>query len=215
LHLRDFLSEKFNIDITKVRALDIGSGANGIYCLLGAQYLGWTMVGAESDAEAVAISRANLELTKGLAKKVEIRHQADKSFLFKHIIQPKERFDLSICNPPFHSSKDEALKSHLRKHKNLGGTHYNKEHTPNFEGQANELWCNGGEALFIKRLIKESVLFKEQVTVFSSLVSKSDNLPPIEKQLKKAKANYHILPMAHGNKISRCIVWWFGSNSIK
>ena len=211
LHVEDFLSEKLNIVVSKLHGLDIGTGANGIYCILAAQHFNWTMVGTESDAKAVEIAKENIQHTKALLDKVEIRHQEDKSFLFRNIIQPNERFDFTICNPPFHSSKEEALKGSLRKLKNLGDANDKKELSLNFEGQANELWCNGGEALFIKRLIRESILFKDQVKVFTSLVAKADNLPKIEKQLKKAKANYHIIPMEQGNKKSRCILWWFGS----
>ena len=210
LYVRDFLSEKLNSAVdSKLRGLDIGTGANGIYCILGAQHFNWNMVGTESDAKAVEIAKANIQHTKALLDKVEIRHQENKSFLFETIIQPNERFDFTICNPPFHSSKEEALKGSLRKFKNLGGATNKKELSLNFEGQANELWCNGGEALFIKRLIRESIRFKDQVKVFSSLVAKADNLLKIEKQLKKVKANYHIIPMSQGHKISRCILWWF------
>lgn len=210
LHVRDFLSEKFNSVVdSKLRGLDIGTGANGIYCILGAQHFNWNMVGTESDAKAVEIAKANIQHTKALLDKVEIRHQENQSFLFATIIQPNERFDFTICNPPFHSSKEEALKGSLRKFKNLGGATNKKELSLNFEGQANELWCNGGEALFIKRLIRESIRFKDQVKVFTSLVAKADNLLKIEKQLKKVKVNYHIIPMSQGHKISRCILWWF------
>ena len=167
------------------------------------------MVGTESDAKAVEIAIANMKHTKALQEKVKIRHQENKSFLFKNSIQSQEQFDFTVCNPPFHSSREEAVKGSLRKIKNLGGASDKKELSLNFEGQANELWCNGGEALFIKRLIKESILFKDQVKVFSSLVANSNNLPKIEKQLNKAKANYRIIPMAQGNKKSRCILWWF------
>ena len=122
LHVRDFLSEQFNVAAdAKLQGLDIGTGANGIYCILGAQHFNWTMVGTESDAKAVEIAIANMQHTKGLQDKVEIRHQENKSFLFKTIIQPHERFDFTICNPPFHSSREEALKGSLRKLKNLGG----------------------------------------------------------------------------------------------
>ena len=215
LHVRDFLSEKFNVAAdAKLRGLDIGTGANGIYCILGAQHFNWTMVGTESDAKAVEIAIVNRLHTKALQDKVEIRHQEHKRFLFKTIIQPQEQFDFTICNPPFHSSREEAVKGSFRKFKNLGGATNKKELSLNFEGQANELWCNGGEALFIKRLIKESTLFKDQVKVFTSLVAKADNLPKIEKQLKKAKANYHIIPMAQGHKKTRCILWWFGQTPI-
>jgi len=210
LFVRDFLSEQFNmVADSKLRGLDIGTGANGIYAILGAQHFNWTMVGTECDAKAVNIATINKQLTKALNDKVEIRHQENKGFLFKNVIKPEDSFDFTICNPPFHSSKDEAIKGSLRKLNSLGRKIINKELTLNFNGQANELWCNGGEALFIKRLIKESVLFKEQIKLFSSLVSKEGNLPKIEKQLKKANANYHIIPMAQGQKKSRCVLWWF------
>ena len=213
LHLRDFISEKFKVDkAAQLRGLDIGAGANGIYCILGVQHFNWSMIGAESDAVAVKTASENMLLTTALKDKIEIRHQENKSFLFKNIIQPKEQFDFSVCNPPFHSSKDEALKGSLKKHNNLGSPSDRNTHLLNFEGQANELWCNGGEALFIKRLIKESLGFKSQVKVFSSLVSKADSLAAIEKQLKKAKANHQIIPMDLGNKKSRIVVWWFDSS---
>ena len=210
LYIRDFFIEKFSLDADSIlRGLDIGAGANGIYCVLGAQHFNWTMVGTESDAKATEIAIANLKYTKGLQDKIEIRHQENKSFLFKNMIQSNEQFDFTVCNPPFHSSREEAVRGSLRKLKNLGGATNKQELSLNFEGQANELWCNGGEALFIKRLIRESVLFKNQVKVFTSLIAKADNLPKIEKQLKKAKANYHIIPMHQGNKKSRIIAWWF------
>ena len=213
LHLRDFISEKFKVDkAAQLRGLDIGAGANGIYCILGVQHFNWSMIGAESDAVAVKTACENMLLTNALKDKIEIRHQENKSFLFKNIIQPKELFDFSVCNPPFHSSKNEALKGSLKKQSNLGSPSDRNTHLLNFEGQANELWCNGGEALFIKRLIKESLGFKSQVKVFSSLVSKADSLAAIEKQLKKAKANHQIIPMDLGNKKSRIVVWWFDSS---
>ena len=117
-----------------------------------------------------------------------------------------------VCNPPFHSSKEEALKGSLRKVKNLGGYAVKEKFLLNFEGQANELWCNGGEVLFIKRLIKESVGFKNQVKVFSTLVAKSDSVAAIKKQLSKVKANFEVIPMALGNKKGRYVMWWFESS---
>ena len=212
LQMREFISGKFNIDInTKLRGLDIGTGANGIYCILGLQHFNWTMVGAECDANSIEIAKANMQHTKSLKNKIEIRHQENKSFLFKNIIHSNEQFDFTVCNPPFHTSQKEALRGSQRKINNLGRDFDKKEVALNFEGQANELWCNGGEALFIKRLIKESVLYKTQVTVFSTLVSKSASLSPIKKQLTKTKANFEILPMDLGNKKSRIVLWWFDS----
>ena len=210
LHVRDFLTEKFNVsENSQLNGLDMGSGANGIYCILGAQHFNWKMVGSETDAKAVEIANANIQKTKGLNDKIEIRHQQDKGSLFKNTIQANEQFDFVVCNPPFHSSKEEALKGSLRKVKNLGGYAAKEKFLLNFEGQANELWCNGGEVLFIKRLIKESVGFKNQVKVFSTLVAKSESVAAIKKQLSKVKANFEVIPMALGNKKGRYLMWWF------
>ena len=210
LHVRDFLTEKFNVsENSQLNGLDMGSGANGIYCILGAQHFNWKMVGSETDAKAVEIVNANIQKTKGLNDKIEIRHQQDKGSLFKNTIQANEQFDFVVCNPPFHSSKEEALKGSLRKVKNLGGYAAKEKFLLNFEGQANELWCNGGEVLFIKRLIKESVGFKNQVKVFSTLVAKSESVAAIKKQLSKVKANFEVIPMALGNKKGRYLMWWF------
>jgi len=101
LQIQEFLSEKFNIDKnTKLRGLDIGSGANGIYCILGLQHFNWTMVGAECDASSVKIAKANIQRTKSLKNNIEIRHQENKSFLFKNIIKKDEQFDFTIFTPP-------------------------------------------------------------------------------------------------------------------
>ena len=194
LHIREFLSEQFKIDgNTKLRGLDVGSGANGIYCILGTQHFNWNMVGSECDSNAVKIAKAN------------------KSFLFKNVIQPSEQFDFTVCNPPFHTSKEDAFRGSQKKLNNLGREFDKQQVALNFEGHATELWCNGGEALLINRLIKESILFKNQVKVFSTLVSKTDSLANIDKQLKKAKANSYVIPMDLGNKKSRIVLWWFDS----
>ena len=108
------------------------------------------------------------------------------------------------CNPPFYASEAEATKAKLTKHKNLNIATSQQR---NFSGQANELWCNGGEALFIKRLIKESKQFSQQVGWFTCLVSRKHNLSKITKQLDKLKATHRIIPMEQGHKKSRCVVW--------
>jgi len=111
-----------------------------------------------------------------------------------------------MCNPPFHASEKEANKGTKRKLQNLGLETNSKL---NFGGQANELWCNGGEALFIKRMIKQSEEFKNQVTWFTCLVSKKENLRKIHKQLDKLKVTHKTVVMAQGNKQSRFVAWKF------
>lgn len=209
-HLNDLLT-----DAEKqkgIKGLDIGVGANCIYPILGSRIYQWKMVGADTDTTAVASAKANVKASEVLKDTIEIRYQPVKANIFEGVIQNNEYFNVSMCNPPFHPSEEEAVKGTLRKLRNLGDTapqQTKKEIMLNFGGQANELWCNGGEALFIKRMIKQSVPFKTQVGWFTTLVSKKEHLPPIYKQLDKLKAKHTTIAMEQGNKQSRIVAWWF------
>ena len=88
----------------------------------------------------------------------------------KNIISPNERFDFSICNPPFHSSASEAHSKASRKLNNLNKSS-SKRLKLNFGGQSNELWCKGGERQFILQMIKESKLYSTNVFWFTTLIS--------------------------------------------
>lgn len=189
-----------------IKGLDIGMGANCIYPILGAQIYNWNMVGSDIDQNAVTAAKVTLEANPKLLKQIDIRHQTDNANLFTEILKEGEYFDFTMCNPPFYTSKENAERETKRKQKNLA---YSPEAKRNFGGQANELWCNGGEALFIKRMIKESVQFKNQVGVFTCLVSKNEHLPKIKKQLSKLKVTYDIIRMVQGNKKSRMVTWKF------
>ncbi|BED91038.1 hypothetical protein PspMM1_35060 [Pseudoalteromonas sp. MM1] len=137
--------------------------------------------------------------------KITLKHQKNASSIFKGIINQKDLFHVTLCNPPFHASADEANKGTERKWKNLGKSPKN---TLNFSGQNNELWCEGGEAQFISNMITESEQFAEQVIWFTSLVSKKETLTTLEKKLNTLPiAEYKIINMAQGQKVSRFIAW--------
>ena len=72
-----------------------------------------------------------------LAHKIDLRLQKDSKKIFDGIIMPDEYFDVTICNPPFHSSREEAEDGTLRKLSSLKGTKINKVQL-NFGGSANE-----------------------------------------------------------------------------
>ncbi|WP_299836167.1 23S rRNA (adenine(1618)-N(6))-methyltransferase RlmF [uncultured Tenacibaculum sp.] len=199
-HVADLLPNKASI-----KGIDIGVGANAIYCILGAQVYNWQMFGSDINSESVAIAQKNIDFTPNTAEKVKIVYQKNNANIFDGLVKPDDFYDFSVCNPPFHSSEKEAKNSALRKITNLN----QKDFDLNFGGQANELWCNGGEALFLKRMIKQSATFKKQVGYFTSLISKKESLQKLEKQLTKLKASYKIIPMQHGNKITRILVWSF------
>ncbi len=202
-HLADLIEQRRG---PSVRVLDIGMGANCIYPLVGSSEYGWSFVGAEVDPVAWRWAHKIVAANPGVADLIECRLQKSAAHCFRGIIQNGERFDLTLCNPPFHSSAEEAAAGTQRKLRNLGG----KNTGLNFGGKANELWCEGGELGFIRRMIEESSEFAGQCGWFTTLVSKSEHLPRLEQALRKVKAaEVKIIYMAQGQKKSRILAWRF------
>lgn len=211
-YIADILAEKNNSKIPTgdtVQILDIGVGANCIYPIIGHQEYGWTFIGTEVDKPAKSTAENIINHNSEIKDNITIRLQENKRHIFKGVIQPNEQFDCTICNPPFHNSKEEATKGTNRKLKNLGKKVDGKP-ILNFSGQNNELWCEGGELAFITNMMYESVHFKTQCKWFSTLVSKKENLKALYTTLKKVKAvEVRTVEMAQGNKTSRILVWRF------
>lgn len=193
----------------KIKVLDVGVGANCVYPIIGHQEYGWQFVGSDIDDIAVKSAKNIIEVNPNLTKNIEIRLQTSKMDTFKNIIRKGENFDLTICNPPFHASAEDANAGSQRKNRNLGNKNYL---TPvlNFGGKNTELWTKGGEAAFIGKMIEESKLFKNQCLWFTSLVSKSENLGNIYAMLSQAEvAEVRTTEMSTGNKITRIVAWTF------
>ena len=191
-----------------ITVLDIGTGANCIYPLIGHKEYGWNFIGSDIDPLAVKVATQIVDSNE-LSNSIDIRLQQNSSFIFKGIIKPKDKIDITMCNPPFHSSAGEAAEGTERKWKNLGHKKQGKTNL-NFGGQNGELWCKGGESGFVTKIVEESKEFKESTLWFTSLVSKSDNLAGIYFALKKAGAvSVKTMNMAQGNKTSRIVAWTF------
>ncbi len=206
--IADLLSnENAHRSFKNVNILDIGTGANCIYPIIGYLEYGWNFVGSEIDLRAIEAAKLNIEKNTILKSGIEIRIQEDQKNILKGVIKKEDFFDCTICNPPFHGSLEEAREGTLRKLKNLKGKN---EIILNFGGQNSELWCRGGEIGFIIKMIIESTEFKNQCRWFTTLVSKKENLPRIYKMLKKVEVTLiKTIILNVGNKESRVIAWTF------
>lgn len=193
----------------KIVGLDIGVGANCIYPILGTKEYGWHFVGSDIDPKAIESAQSIVDLNPILSKSIEIRRQLSSDDIFTGIVHSNDRFDFTICNPPFHSSAQEAAAKSNRKLKNLGLLRGNKR-TLNFSGQSNELWCKGGEETFLRKMVLQSAKIPKQCFWFTSLVSKSASLPSIYKVLKDSNAlDVQTIKMSQGQKVSRFVAWTF------
>ncbi len=213
-HIADLLAACNSGEIPRgnaVRVLDIGVGANCIYPLIGQHEYGWRFVGADVDAVAIAAAQQILDGNAGLGERIELRQQTSATQIFKGVVGGAEDgFDLVICNPPFHASREAAEKGSARKWKNLGKVRESAAPKLNFGGQAVELWCDGGEAGFVGRMVAESAALKKQVLWFSALIASEDTLPGLYAALRDLRAeSVKTIAMAQGQKKSRIIAWTF------
>lgn len=188
-----------------VRVLDVGVGANCIYPIIGRGEYGWSFVGTDIVPAALrcagAIAAANPLLEGG----VELRRQTPPAVL-RGVVGPDERFDLTLCNPPFHASQAEAEAATRRKWENLGRAGSGR----NFGGRDGELWCPGGEAAFAKSLVEESAPLGARVGWFTVLLSKAATLDALKPALRRAKPSaVRVVAMAQGQKESRLLAWTY------
>ena len=210
-YLADLLAED-NGEIptgTPVKGLDIGTGANLVYPLIANNSYGWEMLGTDINPNSLENAQNILSQNPNLSSVIHLKQQPAAEFIFKNIISKEDKFTFSMCNPPFHESEEDAMLGNRRKNNNL---RKKKIQNPklNFGGQHSELWCEGGEMAFIKKMIKESVEFSSQVLWFTSLVSKKDNLHQLTTLLKNLKVpEFKTIDMAQGQKISRILAWTF------
>lgn len=192
-----------------VKCLDIGVGANCIYPIIGCKEYGWSFVGSDTEEAAINSARAIIENNNNLKDNIDLRLQANTYDTFRGVIKDNERYDVSICNPPFHASHKEAEKASRSKVNSLNKTVV-EEVILNFGGNGKELYCNGGEERFVTNMIKQSKEFSESCLWFTSLVSKEGNLRTFRKALKVVgAAEVKAIKMSQGTKISRILAWTF------
>lgn len=206
-YLADLLAESNGGKIPRgrdIKALDIGTGASLVYPLTGQHEYGWDFTGVDIDSVSIASAR---QICQKNGLNIRLRQQKNPEDIFAGVIAPEDIFHVTMCNPPFHASLDQADKGTRRKWRNLG-----KGNTGalNFGGQNAELWCPGGEIGFIATMIEQSMDVAEQCLWFTCLVSKKDNLKPLSRLLKRAQvAESRIVDMAQGQKESRFIAWTY------
>lgn len=152
-----------------IRGVDIGTGANCIYPLLGHQLYGWEFVASDVNEEALKVAE-KIVRENSLEDSIRLVKQENGSDIFQNIIKGiKDKFHFTMCNPPFFE------------------TGMNKKDNPNTVREYNEheVYYPGGELGFITKMIEESITYKDNVIWFTTLVGLKSNLEKIYNILKE------------------------------
>lgn len=206
IHLLKDLLLSSNLD-GNIKVLDIGTGANCIYPLLGQSIYNWQFVG--SDINKSSIKQAEKIIAKNkLEDEVSIRFQSNPNQIFQGILTKTDIFTLTMCNPPFYKDETEANSATLKKLKGLNQD--TNSINRNFSGISNELWYKGGEKAFLHNYLYESSLFKNKCFWYTTLVANKDNIKSMYASLDKLGAKIiKTLPINIGQKKSRVVAWTF------
>lgn len=203
-YLADLIGDKQGL-----KGLDIGTGANCIYPIIGVSVYDWEFTASDIDPVSIQNVQKIIDANEKLKDKITLKLQKNKNNIFTGIIEKDDIFDFTMCNPPFHKNAQEAQNGSNRKVSNLTKQKTTNA-TLNFAGQSNELWCEGGELEFIKKMILESKKFKNNCVWFTTLVSKKENLKDIYRTLKKVNPlKVETIEMKQGQKMTRFVAWSF------
>ena len=211
-HIADLLAASNDGKIPtgfRIKCMDIGVGASCVFPIVGNNEYGWSFIGSESDPVAMESANKILNYNVFLKRNINLRLQENTKDIFHGIMERNEPIDITICNPPFHSSMEEAQAGTLNK---LSSLNQKKITTPtlNFGGQNTELWCEGGEERFVRNMIRQSKQFASNCFWFTTQISKQSHLKGVYEALKNAGAlEVKTIPMSQGTKISRIVAWTF------
>ncbi|MFX0557609.1 23S rRNA (adenine(1618)-N(6))-methyltransferase RlmF [Maribacter sp. CXY002] len=194
LHIKDLVGRD------KLNLLDIGCGANLIYPILATCHFNWRCVGSEVHLESLMNAQEIICSNVSLST-VKLRHQRIKQNILKDVVWDDDKFDVVVCNPPFYKSRLDAQDKNKRKVKNLA---LKESESLNFGGRSNELWYKGGELAFIRKMVEESLLCKNQVDWFTTLVSQKESVKGVKRAINKAQPSMvKEVSMDLGNKQTR------------
>jgi 23S rRNA (adenine1618-N6)-methyltransferase len=184
----------------EVLGLDIGTGSSAIYPLLGcAQRSNWKFIGTDIDDKSLGYARRNVE-TNGLESRIRVVERSPGDPLVGLDELEAQKLDFTMTNPPFYESEAELLDLAARKSK-----------PPNTvcTGAANEMVVQGGEVGFVLRVIEESLVLRESVGWYTSMLGKQSSLETlVAKLVENDIDNYALAEFVQGSKTKRWAIGW-------
>lgn len=180
-----------------ITGLDIGVGASCIYSLLACATSPWRMFGTDIDAHSLQHAQANVN-SNNLSSRIKL-HQTSPS----DPLVPLDKLgdvDFVICNPPFYSSEEDMSRAY-----------YGKDLPPSAvcTGSTNEMICPGGDVGFVERIMAESLVLREKVQWYSSMLGRLASAQQLVAKLREhGITNFAVTNLKAGHKTRRWAVAW-------
>jgi 23S rRNA (adenine1618-N6)-methyltransferase len=188
-----------DINIKNIIGIDIGTGANIIYPILGYSIYKWKFICTEINKEAY--NNAKLILQKNnLENNINIIKQNNKDNIFISVLNRENKYIFSMCNPPYYNYENE-IKLEDKK----------RDNEYNFD----EIYYKNGEYGFFQRYFEESICYKNNVFLYTILIGKKINAENIYDKLSSYSdiiKIYNMQKILTGNNVRYIIYWSFFNN---
>ena len=189
---------RYSIDII---GIDIGTGANIIYPILGNSIFNWKFICSEINDESYNNAKLILE-KNNLENEINLIKQKNKNNIFLNILNQENKYIFSLCNPPYYDYETE-IKLDEKKRDN--------------EFNFDEVYYKKGEFGFFQRYFIESTCYKKNVYLFTILIGKKANMENINDIMntndnKNIIKKFNIQKIQTGNNLRYIIYWSFFDN---
>ncbi|KAL2133525.1 hypothetical protein VTI74DRAFT_2211 [Chaetomium olivicolor] len=183
----------------KLCGLDVGTGASCIYPLLGTAQRPWCFVATDIDPKNLRYAKLNIELNE-LQARIQLLERAPADPLVPFDKPGILAIDFVMMNPPFYASEDDMLSSAAKK---------SRPPLSPCTGAPVEMVCEGGEVAHVGRLLQESLVLREKVQWYTSMLGKLSSLDVLVEQLREHGIdNYAVTEFVQGNKTRRWALGW-------
>ncbi|KAI8146820.1 hypothetical protein BJV82DRAFT_398662 [Fennellomyces sp. T-0311] len=200
--IEDIIRE--TVDHVDIHGIDIGVGASCIYPLLACtRNANWKFDGTDINQKTVQIARGNVD-KNSLNDRITVRLNDTPERIF--MLEDGKQYTFCMCNPPFYQSHDElqaALES--------------KEVDPSAActGREYEMVTDGGEYGFIERIMNESLIYKDRIQWYTSLIGLKRSVWPLVNRLKELGiTNYVVNEFIQGRTKRWVIAWSFSDKRV-
>ena len=192
----NLINEKNNEN--EIIGVDIGTGANIIYPLLGHSVYNWKFICSEINEEAYENALKIINNNK-LEEYIKLIKQKYKNNILIGVINREEKYTFTMCNPPYYDYEEE-----IKFEDKIKDCEYNFD----------EIYFKNGEFGFFNRLFDESVCYYKNIFLFTILIGKKSNAEKIYDKISNEKnvKYFDMKRIKTGNNMRYIIYWSFFNN---
>jgi 23S rRNA (adenine1618-N6)-methyltransferase len=191
-----------------ITGIDIGTGSSAIYPLLGcATRPSWNFIGTELDTKSYSYATQNVE-ANDLTSRIRVHKVSSPTApLIPLDDLGMDKVDFTMCNPPFFTSATDMTATHLTKARSPSAICSGALVEMIYDGDGSD--NSGGDLGFVMRMLDESMVLRERVQWYTSMLGKLASATALVQELKKrGVSNWAVTSLQAGNVTRRWVVGW-------